>query len=355
MTTTAMTTWPHVHVEMVGPGRTLLLKREGPWLLDQEERFPPPLDLAARVQIGDFTEVGRGLVIDGTVQLTESVDALYTTALVFPAALCAASRARWLIVGGGDGATPREALRFRDAQAVRVVDISRLVVEQTQALIPSFWDGCQHDPRLRIEIRDAGAALREMAAAGEQVDVLVYDLSDPGNEEVNPYAESSADALYTEEAFRLAARCLRPGGVFVAQLAELSLLRYEDHLRHRKALQRAFRHVTSYRTPIEPFGYWESFVLASNQAGPWMPAQVDVEETLARLYRGDLRQVYSAAWHQQLFLLHPALQQRIDSMRQALPAPLLAEARGGDDADLGLDQHREDSSSSPGYQGEARR
>ena len=63
----------------------------------------------SRVQIGDFEEFGRGLLIDGTVQLTEVSDPIYTPALVFPAALLAASRARWLIIGGGDGATAREA------------------------------------------------------------------------------------------------------------------------------------------------------------------------------------------------------------------------------------------------------
>lgn len=306
-----MSDWPHTHVEMVSPARTLLLKQKGPWIFDGVERFPALGDLTARVQIGDFEELGRTLVIDGTVQITEVIDPLYTTALVFPAALLADSRKRWLIVGGGDGATPREALRFRDTESVQLVDISRMVIERTQELIPSFWAGCQHDPRLSIQLCDAWMVLKDMAARKEQVDILLYDLSDPGAglEGCNPFTESSSDHLYTQHAFQTAAQCLAPGGIFVAQVAELSLLRYETHRNHRKALSRVFRHVHSYRTHIEPFGYSESWILASNREDAFHPtAQVDIDDRLAALYVGDGAGLYSAAWHNHLFTLPPPLQ-----------------------------------------------
>lgn len=315
-----MTAWPHTHVEMISPGRTLLMKLRGPWILDQTEHHPAPVNMTSRIQIGDFEEFGRGLVIDGTVQLTEAIDPLYTGALVFPAALLADSRKRWLIIGGGDGATAREALRFRDTESVHLVDISRTVIEQTQALIPSFWSGCQHDSRLHIDVADALSALSALAQktahAGPDagVDILVYDLSDPGDDLAgcNPFSESCADHLYTESAFRLAASCLRPGGIFVVQLAELSPTHYQDHLRRRDVIARAFRHVHSYAAHIEPFGYTESWVLASNAPSDFHPTQnVDIDARLAKLYVGDQQNIYSAAWHNHLFSLHPALAQRI--------------------------------------------
>lgn len=309
----------HVHRELIGPGRTLHLKLDGPWLFDDVERFPALGDFEARVQIGDFVELGRGLVINGTVQLTEAVDHLYSTALVFPAALCAGSRRRWLIIGGGDGASAREALRFRDTESVRVVDISELVPRETQRLIPSFWGGCQTDSRLELEKRDAFEVLRELDAHGEQVDILVWDLSDPGNEETNPFGESCADHLYTNEAFALAARCLRPGGVFVGQMAELSLLRFAEHARTRRVLQGLFEDVHSYRTFIDPFGYWESFIIAANRGGDFFPQRGhSVEADLTRLYSADFRDTYSRAWHEHLFALPPSLVRQLGPRRDAL-------------------------------------
>lgn len=301
---------PPPHVELIGPGRTLLLRRGGRWLHDEVEELPVEGGARARIQIGDFVELGRGLVIDGTVQLTEAIDGLYTTALVFPAALSAPARRRWLIVGGGDGAAAREALRFRDTESVRVVDVSAVVVEQTQRLIPSFWAGCQRDPRLTIDRRDAAVALRELAG-GPPMDVVVYDLSDAGDDQRNPYASSSADRLYGDEAFALARRCLRAGGVFVGQMAELSHLSHDVHAQRRRALRGLYRAVHSYRTYLEPFGYWESFLIASD-GERWDPSDGrDVEARLGELYAGDAGELYSRRWHEHLFALHPQLARRL--------------------------------------------
>lgn len=304
--------WPYAHAERVGPGRTLLLEMRGPWLFEGEERFESLGGVAQRVQIGDFTEFGRGLVLDGQVQLAEGVDALYTTALVFPAALVAPSRRRWLIVGGGDGAAAREALRFRDTESVRLVDISAMVIAQTQALIPSFWAGCQHDPRLHVTTTDAWEVLRGGLGPDERADIIIFDLTDPENADYTPYPETSADHLYSDAAFELAARALAPDGVFVAQVQELSLLRHRDHLRRVASLRRFFRHVVSYRVYVEFFGYWESFVLATNHAAPWSPLPTrPVGEILSSAYAGDWGQVWSPRWHEQLFALPPSLEARL--------------------------------------------
>lgn len=303
-------TWPHVHHESVGPGRILSLRMDGPWLFEGEETFPALGGMKQRTQIGDFAEFGRGLVIDGQVQLAESIDALYTTALVYPAALSASSRARWLIVGGGDGAAAREALRFRDTGSVLLVDISPMVIEQTQRLIPSFWAGAQNDPRLRIDCRDAWLVLRECLTTEtpELFDVILFDLTDPENEDFTPFSESSSDHLYTKAAFDLAARNLRPGGWFAAQVQELSLLRWKDHARLRRLLSESFRHVWSYRVHVEFFGYEESFIIASNDpdARPPVP-DAPLETLLDSLLSGEGRELWSTAWHRHLFALPPAL------------------------------------------------
>jgi spermidine synthase len=280
----------------------------GNWLFEGEETFPDLGGMKQRTQIGHFSEFGHGLVIDGQVQLAEAVDKLYTTALVFPAALAAKSRENWLIVGGGDGAACREALRFKDTRRVLLVDISPMVITETQRLIPSFWAGAQNDFRLQIECRDAWQVLREIVAAERAFDIILFDLTDPQNADFTPYSESSADHLYTRAAFDLAAQALRPGGVFVAQVQELSILRSQDHARLRNLLQLSFKRVWSYRVYVEFFGYWESFLLASNDstlisAVPDSP----IEGMLDEIYSENGRLIWSTDWHRSLFSLPPAL------------------------------------------------
>ena len=147
-----------------------------------------------------------------------------------------------------------------------------------------------------------------MAARRELADIMIFDLTDPEDAAYTPFSESSADHLYTADSFRLAAQCLTPSGMFVAQVQELSLLRFAHHRRHRETLKKIFRHVYSYRTYIEFFGYWQSFVIASNHDAPWSPAWAPpLQDRLTQLYEGVWTGTYSAAWHEQLFSLPPSL------------------------------------------------
>lgn len=50
-----------VHDESVGPGRTLRMQLERPWLFDADEVYPELGGLKQRIQIGDFVALGRGL------------------------------------------------------------------------------------------------------------------------------------------------------------------------------------------------------------------------------------------------------------------------------------------------------
>jgi S-adenosylmethionine decarboxylase proenzyme len=301
----------YAHTESVGPGRELRLRMDGDWLVDEAEPLEALPGLTQRIQIGDFVEFGRGLILDGWVQLAEQCDALYTSALIYPAALLAASRKRWLIVGGGDGPAAREALRFSETEAVRLVDISKRVTAWTQRLMPSFWDGCQADPRLCIEHRDGWAVLKEAVRDGETFDLIVFDLTDQEEAGITPFASSSSGHLYCAESFRMVAQCLRPGGVFVIQVAELSELRFERHRHYRQLLQERFQRVDSYRVHVEFFGYFESFLLAY-QHEPGAPVeQLDVDGLLAALYRGDPSSFYTTRWHRSLFTLPPALADKL--------------------------------------------
>lgn len=305
-----MFNWPHQHQEKAGRGRGIAHRMKGPWLFEGEEEFPELGGMKQLVQIGEFEEFGRGLVIDGMSQLAEAIEPIYTSALIFPAAFFAPSRRRWLIAGGGDGAAPREALSFRDTERVTLVDISSTVIRETQRLIPSFWNGCQSDLRLEIVTRDVFAVMREMVARGERVDIIISDLTDPEDEEYTPFGESTADHLYTEEGLTLFFSCLADNGMFAMQAQELSFLRWQGHLRLRKMLAKVFPRVHSHRVFIEFFGYWESFLVAYKDPRPVIFRSI--EDLLEGYYRGKLGSHYSSSVHRALFALPPALESLIE-------------------------------------------
>lgn len=291
--------------ECVSPGRKSLLKMSGPWIVDVVEATKLG---DQRIRIGHFTEFGRGLIVDDQIQLLEAVDSTYTSALIFPAAIASTSRRRWLILGGGDGAAAREALSFSDTESVTMIDLSRDIPRLTQEHIPSFWQGCQHDPRLNIVNEDAFQALGAIDAA-DRPNIIVFDLTDP--------EPSTSAPLYSSEAFGLAASCLAPDGVFVCQLQELGATQYEAHVDKVRVLRRHFKHVHSYRVFIEAFGYYQSFVIATNRAANWrLVPSMGIERFLETGYVGDWRSKWGTPFHQHCFNLPPTIRAALDAVTQ---------------------------------------
>lgn len=302
----------YYHTETPGPGRSITHALKGPWLFDEME-FLPEINNWAHVQIGDFEAFGRGLVIDRMAQLSEVVDRAYTTALVYPAALAAPSHKKWLIAGGGDGAAAREALRFPETERVVLVEISPTVVQKTQELIPSFWNGAQNDPRLEIVHADVFRYIRE---SQELFDIILLDLTDPADDFHTPFKRSASDPLYTLDALKPFKDHLAPAGVLVAQAQELSDFHSAGHERLRAILDKLFPNVRSYRTLIEFFGYWQSFIMATRTGRrtflPWDAA------SSCRILPGadrDSQSLLNAAKFckhlESLFILPPHLEKKI--------------------------------------------
>src|SRR5579864_1067506 len=72
---------------------------------------------------------GKMLILDGDTQSSQADEKIYHESLVHPAMAAAADRSEILILGGGEGATLREALRHPDVTRVTMVDIDGEVVE----------------------------------------------------------------------------------------------------------------------------------------------------------------------------------------------------------------------------------
>jgi hypothetical protein len=131
--------------------------------------------------------------------------------LVHPALTVAPSIRRVLVVGGGDGGTAREVLRYREVAQVILCEIDALVTEACKAHMTDLhvpWD----EPRLMLLFRDGVAYLGE---EGEPFDVILIDGSDPvGHAEglfTAPFYESWRRSLVAacSRSERGALRCAR--------------------------------------------------------------------------------------------------------------------------------------------------
>jgi spermidine synthase len=210
------------------------------------------------VAILDTHEYGKMLVIDGRTQSAEEDEYIYHEAVVHPAMLTHPDPRRVLIIGGGEGASLREVLRYRGVERVVMVDIDRELVELCQKWLPEWHQGAFQDPRVDLVFADGKDYIAHTAMT---FDVVIIDICDA-------LEEGPALALYTERFYQTVQRRLTAGGLLVVQAMELSGLDYVDHVEVRDTLCRVFPVVRSYATFIPSFWADWGFLIASNGLDP---------------------------------------------------------------------------------------
>src|SRR5262245_43048766 len=127
------------------------------------------------IDIVDTVPFGVTLLLGGAYMTSVGDEFHYHEMLVHPALTTAPSIRRVLVIGGGDGGTVREVLRYREVEQVMLCEVDGLVIEACKQHLPFGvpWD----DPRLQIRVGDGVAYLNEYT--GEPFDVILVDGPDP--------------------------------------------------------------------------------------------------------------------------------------------------------------------------------
>lgn len=231
--------------------------------------------------LADLASFGRTLILDGEVQSTELDEYIYHEALVHPALLMHRGPRRVLIMGGGEGATVREALKHPSIEQLVMADIDSEVMDLCLRHLPAWHRGSFDDPRVRLLIEDARQVIRN---AKEPFDVILSDLP-------SAIRGGPAYKLYTLEFYRGLKRRLGPGGVFALQAGSGQMLQWEFHRALHRTLRRVFRVVRPYYAFIPGYAVpWAFLLCADRSAGDprrWTPARID--RALARRRIRDLR------------------------------------------------------------------
>ncbi len=209
--------------------------------------------------IVDSGPYGKSLVLDGHWQSSVGDEFLYHETLVHPALILHPDPKNVLILGGAEGATVREVLRWHSVERVVMVDIDGDVVQACREHLPEMHQNAFEDPRVELRIEDA---LDFLGNTTEQWDVIISDLTDP-------IESGPAYKLFTQEFFQTIRQVLSPQGNYVLQAGSIAPIEIEVHARTIKTLGSVFNHVRSYCTSTPTYGVPLGLGLASLQPIPW--------------------------------------------------------------------------------------
>lgn len=222
---------------------------------------------------------GKGLVLDGKWQSCTGDEYLYHEPLVHPAMCFHGSPRKVLILGGGEGATAREVLRWKSVEKVVMIDIDAEVVEACREHLPEMHQNIFDEPRFQLVI---GNALHFLDTTTEQWDVIISDLSDP-------IESGPSFQLFTKEYFEKVRRVLLPDGFFVIQAGPVSPAEMKMHARLANTMKAVFPNVKSYSSFTPTYASPWGFVLASEQAIAEQPQPEAIDKLLAEKTTGGFR------------------------------------------------------------------
>ena len=108
-----------------------------------------------RMEILETASYGKCLVLDGRIQSSVADDFIYHETLVHPAMILHPRPESALVIGGGEGATLREILRYPSIRRAVMVDIDGRVVDACRTHLPEMHQGAFDDPRTELRHEDA--------------------------------------------------------------------------------------------------------------------------------------------------------------------------------------------------------
>ncbi len=237
-----------------------------------------------KIEIYETVSLGKMLVIDGKIQLTEFDEVFYHEMIAHVPMLTHPNPRKVLIIGGGDGGTLREILKH-DVREVVLVEIDEKVVELAKKHL-RIDAGAFEDERLTLHFEDG----KRYVESCDKFDVIIVDSTDP---------VGVSDTLFSGEFFDAAAKKC---DVFCCQ-AQSPLIQKEYFravLRNSKAFRK--RKVFTSVVPTYPLALW-AFLLAG-----------DVDrfyEERFKILRGKVRH-YNPEVHKAAFALPEWLRREVE-------------------------------------------
>jgi spermidine synthase len=256
-----------------------------------------------QAEIMETASYGKVLVLDGRIQSSQGDEFIYHDALVHPGMLTTEAPPRTaLIIGGGEGATLREVLRYPSITRAVMVDIDGEVVELCRRHLPEMHQGAFEDRRTELRHEDARGYLERTT---DRFDFIAIDL-------VEPLEEGPACMLFTREFYQLVHDRLTPGGTMTMQAHMTKVGELEFFTAIHRTLSQVFPVVAGYQAFISCFGTPWGFVVASRKIDPTALAPAAVDRLIAERVPGALSH-WDGITHQHCFALPRYIRLAIDA------------------------------------------
>jgi spermidine synthase len=245
--------------------------------------------------------LGRVLVLDGVVQITETDEFVYQEMMAHVPLFSHNNPENVLIIGGGDGGILREVLRHNTVKKVVMAEIDQMVIDACVKHMPSVNNSgdVYKDHRAELIVGDAAdyAQNTEM-----KFDVVIVDSTDPAG---------PGEKLFSHDFYKNLASIMNEGA-FVSTQGGVPIFQPGEIANTLSCLQSASVKASCYITAVPTYygGYMTLGFGAKDQA--WqLPSLEFLQKRFSQV--GISTKHYSPAMHCASFVLPPWIEAEISN------------------------------------------
>ena len=197
---------------------------------------------------------GKALMLDGCWMTSLKDEKYYHECLVHPALSRIDEKSNVLIIGGGDGGTLRECIKYTKISKIDLVEIDEEVIKISKEFLKEIGGEAWNDKRLEIHVDDGVKWVKK--TRDNFYDVIFIDCSDPSE---------FSNLLFSDSFYKECKRILTPKGILATQSESPESFK-NIHINILKTLKNIFKFSeTMYSfVPIYPSGIW-SWTFASSE------------------------------------------------------------------------------------------
>ena len=206
-----------------------------------------------KIEILDSITMGKVMLLDNKVMVSEKDEFYYHESITHPALSIHSNPKKIMVIGGGDGGTVREVLKYKTVEEVELVEIDEEVINISKKYFPEV--ACEFgNPKLKIKLTDAIEYVKN--AKENSYDAILCDSTDP---------EGFAAGLISKEFYKNASKVLKENGIYICQSGSL-LIQEKEFKTSLENMRTAFKYVDGIVSivPTYPGCVW-SFLIASNK------------------------------------------------------------------------------------------
>lgn len=205
-----------------------------------------------KIEILDSYAMGKVMLLDDKVMVTEKDEFYYHESIAHTVLSIHASPKKVMVIGGGDGGTVREVLKYKSVTDVELVEIDEEVINISKKYFPEV--SCElNNPKLKIKINDAIGYVKNAIAS--TYDAILCDSTDP---------EGFARGLISKDFYIDASRALKKDGIYICQSGS-PIIQEKEYRTSLGNMRAAFKYTDSIISivPTYPGCMW-AFLIASN-------------------------------------------------------------------------------------------